>query len=55
MIVLKNEMTLKELADKFGVDKKIQIVCDDDNGVVLYFSRKQKDLSKISYSFDMGM
>ncbi len=52
---LKSEFTLKELADKLGSNKKVHIICNDENGMVLYFSKRQKELNGQDYSFDAGM
>ncbi len=52
---LKSEFTLKELADKLGSNKKVHIICNDENGMVLYFSKHQKELNGQDYSFDAGM
>ncbi|MDO5399148.1 MAG: hypothetical protein Q4G33_14620 [bacterium] len=51
---MKTEMTLRELSDEFGKDKKIRVLCEDENTIVFTFGKNQKPLSE-GYSFEMGM
>ena len=52
---MKKEMTLAELAKELGEDKKIRILCEDDDSYILQFSKKQQSLEEAGYSFEMGM
>ncbi len=49
------EITIEQLAEKYGNDKKIRIICEDEDGLVFLYSKNQKTLSEQEYSFDAGM
>lgn len=51
---MKSEMTLRELSEELGEEKRIRLLCEDENIIVLTFSKKQSPLSD-EYDFDMGM
>lgn len=51
---MKTEMTLQELANELGKDKKIRVLCEDERMLVLTYSKNQQPLSD-DYSFEMGM
>lgn len=51
---MKTEITLQELADELGSDKKVRVLCEDKDTIVLTFSKNQNPLDD-EYSFEMGM
>ena len=51
---MKKEMTLQELMKELGRDKKVRVLCEDNDTIVLTFSKNQKTLSD-EYTFEMGM
>ena len=50
---MKTEKTLKELAKALGEDKKIRVICEDENTIVLAFRKNQHPAE--DYSFEMGI
>ena len=52
---MRSELTLKELAEKYGENKRIRILCEDDESIVLIYRKKQKSLNEQEYSFDTGI
>lgn len=51
---MKREMTLQELIEELGRDKKVRVLCEDNDTIVLTFNKNQELLSE-EYNFEMGM
>lgn len=49
------ELTLNEFAKKYGDDKRIRILCEDDESIVIIYGKKQESLNEQEYSFEVGM
>lgn len=48
-------LTIKQLAERFGEDKKVDIICRDEDTVVLTMRVNKANESEQEYSFEVGM
>lgn len=52
---MKTEITIKEIADRFGPEKKVILIGEDDELAVFVYKKHQAVLPEENYSFEVGM
>ncbi|MFQ7292688.1 MAG: hypothetical protein ACLRQ0_10690 [Monoglobales bacterium] len=48
-------LTIRQLAERYGEDKKVDIICQDEDTVVLTMYVSKADNTEQEYSFEVGM
>ena len=54
-ISIAQETTLRELEERYGADKKLRLIGEDEDMAVFICSKRQQPLHDQNYSFEVGM